>query len=159
MRIVIHCVGTLKERYWKEACAEYLKRLQPYAKVTVEETMDLPIKEGASAKEEEEVKRKEGEKVLAKLKPSDYVIALDLNRPEYDSVAFAKKVQQGLVEGGSTLVFLIGGSLGLSDELKKRANESISFGPMTFPHQLSRVMLLEQLYRSFRILHHQPYHK
>lgn len=159
MKITIFCIGALKEGYWKDACQEYLKRLQPYAKTTIEELPDFPTKEGASSKEEEEVKKKECDRILAKLKPSDYLIALDLNKKEYDSPSFAEHLQKKFEENGASLYFVIGGSLGLSDELKARANESICFGKMTFPHQLARVMLLEQLYRAFRILNHQPYHK
>ena len=109
--------------------------------------------------EEKETKEKEGQRVLAKIKPGDYVISLDLNQKEYDSVSFSRHLEEAFVRGGSSLVFLIGGSLGLSKSLKARANDSFSFGPMTFPHQLARVMLLEQLYRAFRIQNGQPYHK
>ena len=159
MRIAVYCIGSLKENYWKEACAEYGERIQPYAKLTIEEFPDLPTKEGASVSEAEETKEKEGQRVLAKIKPGDYVISLDLNQKEYDSVSFSRHLGEAFVRGGSSLVFLIGGSLGLSKSLKARANESFSFGPMTFPHQLARVMLLEQLYRAFRIQNGQPYHK
>ena len=159
MRIAVDCIGALKENYWKEACAEYGRRIQPYAKLTIEEFPDLPTKEGASASEEEETKEKEGQRVLAKIKPGDYVISLDLNQKEYDSVSFSRHLEEAFVRGGSSLVFLIGGSLGLSKSLKARANESFSCGPMTLPQQLARVMLLEQLYRAFRIQNGQPYHK
>ena len=114
MRIAVYCIGSLKENYWKEACAEYGKRIQPYAKLTIEEFPDLPTKEGASASEEEETKEKEGQRVLAKIKPGDYVISLDLNQKEYDSVSFSRHLEEAFVRGGSSLVFLIGGSLGLS---------------------------------------------
>ena len=159
MKIRIFAIGTLKEAYWKSACEEYLKRLRPYCDVSVEEFPDYPTKDGAGPKEEEEIKNKEGDKVLSRIKPGEYVIALDLNQKEYDSVSFSSHLQDDFVKGGSSLIFLLGGSLGLSDALKKRANESVCFGKMTFPHQLARVMLLEQLYRSFRIAHHEPYHK
>ena len=159
MTITIYCIGHLKESYWREACQEYLKRLKPYADVSIVEVDDIGYKEGAGAKIEAKVKEQEGAKILAKLKPSDYVCALDLGKKEEDSVSFSKHLETMLSRGGSHLSFLIGGSLGLSDELKKRANESLSFSLMTFPHQLSRVILLEQVYRAFRILHHEPYHK
>ena len=107
----------------------------------------------------EEIKNKEGKKMLEKVKPGDFVIALDLNQKEYTSEEFSSQMERWLVAGGSSITFLIGGSLGLSEECKKRANVSVSFGKMTFPHQLARVMLLEQIYRSFKIAHHEPYHK
>ena len=120
---------------------------------------DLATKEGLSPKEEAEIKEKEGTRVLQKIKSGDYVIAMDLNQKEFDSISFSSYLENAFVKGRSSLIFLIGGSLGLSDALKARANDSISFGKMTFPHQLSRIMLLEQLYRAFRIAHHEPYHK
>lgn len=159
MKITIVCIGALKETYWKEAVEEYKKRLRPYADIEIEEYPDYPTKEGCSPKEEADVTRKEWEKPLSKIKPSDYVVALDLNKKELDSVEFSTFVEKGLAKGRSHLYFLIGGSLGLSEDAKARANDSISFGRMTFPHQLARVLLLEQLYRAFRIAHHEPYHK
>lgn len=159
MKITIYCIGYLKESYWKAACEEYLKRLKPYADVSIVECPDFPCPEKSSSSEEEAIKKKEGQKVLDKLSPSDYLIALDLHHPECDSPAFATKMEKAFVKGGSKISFVIGGSLGLSDELKKRANEFLTFGEMTFPHSLARVMLLEQIYRGFRILNHEPYHK
>ncbi|MBO4540746.1 MAG: 23S rRNA (pseudouridine(1915)-N(3))-methyltransferase RlmH [Bacilli bacterium] len=159
MTIIIYCIGHLKEEYWKSACQEYLKRLKPYAEIQIIEVDDIGYKEGAGEKLEAKVKEQEGAKILQKLKNSDYLCALDLNKKEEDSIAFSQHLETMLSRGGSRLSFVIGGSLGLSDELKKRANESLSFSKMTFPHQLSRVILLEQLYRAFRILHHEPYHK
>ena len=159
MTILIYCIGKLKEKYWKDACEEYLKRLSSYASVTLLELPDYPCKENASQAEMDAVKEKEGRQVLEKLKPSDYLIALDLHHKQYDSVDFAKHLNDCFTRGGSKVSFVIGGSLGLSDELKKRANESLTLSEMTFPHQISRVLLLEQLYRAFRILSNQPYHK
>ena len=159
MNIRIICIGSLKETYWKQACNEYLTRLKPYANVEIVECPDYPSKENATLAMEEGVKEKEAERVLKLLKPQDYVIALDLNRQEYTSPEFASSMESWFVKGGSSITFMIGGSLGLADSLKKRANMSICFGKMTFPHQLARVMLLEQIYRAFRILHHEPYHK
>ena len=146
MKITLYVIGHLKEAYWKSACEEYIKRLKNYADIKVVEVDDIGYKEGAGLAIETQVKDKEGEKVLEKLKPSDYLCALDLNAKEYDSVEFY-------------VSFVIGGSLGLSDALKKRANERLSFSKMTFPHQMTRLILLEQLYRAFRIAHHEPYHK
>ena len=159
MKITVFCIGFLKESYWKQAIDEYTKRLQNYVKLEIVEIPDMPCKEKASEKEMEEVKNKEGEKVLAKLKPNEYLIALDLKGKQYESVAFAHHVEEKLVQHGASIAFVIGGSLGLSRDLLSRANESVCFGLGTFPHQLARVMLLEQLYRSFRILHNEPYHK
>ena len=159
MNIRVICIGSLKEAYWKDACKEYLTRIKPYANIEMIECPDFPSKDGATVSMEEQVKEKEAERVLKLLKPQDYVISLDLNQKEYESPSFATQMEDWLVKGGSSIAFLIGGSLGLSDSLKKRANASFSFGKMTFPHQLARVMLLEQIYRGFRILHHEPYHK
>jgi 23S rRNA (pseudouridine1915-N3)-methyltransferase len=159
MKIRILCVGHLKENYWKAAEAEYLKRLSPYAQVSIEEVDDLPSKENASLALEEEVKDKEGDKILAKLKPNDFVCTLDLGKDEPDSPALAEKMMTMFTRGGSTICFVIGGSLGLSQALKKRANTSLSLSHLTFTHQMTRIILLEQLYRSFKILNHEPYHK
>ena len=159
MKITIYCIGKLKEDYWKSAIAEYSKRISAYAELDIVEFPDIAIPASASTAIEEDIKNKECAKILAKLKPNDYVIALDLNKKEYDSVAFAAHLDEAFARGGASINFVIGGSLGLSDDLKKRANESLSFGKMTFPHQLARVMLLEQLYRAFRINRGEPYHK
>ena len=159
MKITIFAIGSLKESYWKDAVNEYRKRLCSYCQLEIVEIPDVACKQGASIKEEEEVKRKEGEKVLAKLKPGDYLIALDLKGKQFDSPSFAKHMEEKLAQAGASIHFVIGGSLGLSQELLQRANESICFGAMTFPHQLARVMLLEQIYRGFRILRGEPYHK
>ena len=155
MNIKVIVIGSLKEQYWKAACEEYLTRIKPYSNIEVVECPDFPNKDGL----EEQIKEKEAERVLKSLKPSDYVVALDLNKKEYTSEEFASFLEEGFVKGGASITFLIGGSLGLSESLKKRANSNVCFGKMTFPHQLARVMLLEQIYRAFRILHHEPYHK
>ncbi len=159
MKITLYVIGHLKEAYWKSACEEYIKRLKNYADIKVVEVDDIGYKEGAGLAIETQVKDKEGEKVLEKLKPSDYLCALDLNAKEYDSVEFSEHLEKMFMMGGSHVNFVIGGSLGLSDALKKRANERLSFSKMTFPHQMTRLILLEQLYRAFRIAHHEPYHK
>ena len=159
MKITLYVIGHLKEAYWKSACEEYIKRLKNYADIKVVEVDDIGYKEGAGLAIETQVKDKEGEKVLEKLKPSDYLCALDLNAKEYDSVEFSEHLEKMFMMGGSHVSFVIGGSLGLSDALKKRANERLSLSKMTFPHQMTRLILLEQLYRAFRIAHHEPYHK
>ena len=159
MKINVYCVGKLKESYWRDAIAEYKKRLEGFAKIELIEVNDYPTPEKASLAQEEEIKDKEGRKMLEKIKPGDFVVALDLNQKEYTSEEFSIQMEKWLVAGRSSLSFLIGGSLGLSDECKKRADVSVSFGKMTFPHQLARVMLLEQIYRAFKIARHEPYHK
>ncbi len=159
MKINVYCVGKLKESYWRDAVAEYKKRLEGFAKIELIEVNDYPTPEKASLAQEEDIKNKEGRKMLEKIKPGDFVVALDLNQKEYTSEEFSIQMEKWLVAGGSSLSFLIGGSLGLSDECKKRADVSVSFGKMTFPHQLARVMLLEQIYRAFKIARHEPYHK
>ena len=159
MKINVYCVGKLKESYWRDAIAEYKKRIEGFAKIELIEVNDYPTPEKASPAQEEEIKDKEGRKMLEKIKPGDFVVALDLNQKEYTSEEFSTQMEKWLVAGRSSLSFLIGGSLGLSDECKKRADASVSFGKMTFPHQLARVMLLEQIYRAFKIARHEPYHK
>lgn len=152
-------IGSLKEIYWREAEKEYLKRLSPYAKVDIKEFPDFPSKEGASKKEEEAVKSKEGEKLLSKLRPNDFVVLLDLGKNQYDSIAFSNLLADWERRGNSHIVFLIGGSLGLSEELRKRGNASFSLSTLTFTHQMTRIVLLEQLYRAYKIRNNEPYHK
>ena len=122
MKINIYCIGKLKETYWVNACNEYIKRINPYAHVEVIEINDLPIKENASSKEEEEIKNKEGERFLVKLPQSSYLVALDLNAKQYDSIEFAHRLEKMFVLSKSNLNFVIGGSLGLGEEVKRRAN-------------------------------------
>lgn len=159
MNIVLYCIGKLKESYWKEAVEEYRKRISSYASIDIIELPDYPTPANASEAEELAIKEKECKAVLDRLKPSDYLVALDLNKKEVDSVKFAGVLQGYFEKGGAKVSFVIGGSLGLSETLRKRANEFLTLSPMTFPHQLTRVILLEQIYRGFRILNHQPYHK
>lgn len=159
MKIRIFVIGKLKEAYWKAAEQEYLKRLVPYAKVEIIECPDLASKETASRKEEDEVKAKEGREVLSKLKPNDYLILLDLNKDEPTSTQLATKLSKWMEISGASISFVIGGSLGLSDELRKRGNASLTLSQLTFTHQMTRVILLETIYRSFKILNNEPYHK
>ena len=159
MRITIYCIGKIKEAYLTSAIKEYEKRLSGYAKIEIVEFPDVPIPEKASPAIEEEVKRKESARVLAKVKEGEYLIGLDLNKKEPTSPEFASLLDAALIKGGSSVSFTIGGSLGLSDELKKRCDDFVCFGKMTYPHQLMRVMLLEQIYRAFKILRGEPYHK
>ncbi|MCR5079029.1 MAG: 23S rRNA (pseudouridine(1915)-N(3))-methyltransferase RlmH [Bacilli bacterium] len=159
MNITIYCIGKLKEAYWKNAVEEYSKRITPYSEISIIELPDYPTPINASEAEEEAIKEKECRQVSAKLKPNDFLIALDLGHKQVDSVKFAKDMHGYFEKGGSKISFVIGGSLGLSEEIRKRANAFFTLSDLTFPHQLTRVILLEQIYRGFRILHNQPYHK
>lgn len=159
MNIKIIGVGKLKEKYLVQAMQEYLKRLQTYAKVEVIELADEKAPENLSETQMMQIKDKEGERILAKIKDQEYVIALAIEGKNPSSEAFAQKIENLGIQGKSQLVFVIGGSLGLSPSVMQRSNAQISFGKMTFPHQLMRVMLTEQIYRAFRIIHNQPYHK
>lgn len=159
MKITLYVIGSLKESYWKDAVAEYSKRLRSYCDLRIEECPDFPCPEKAGQKEIDLVKKKEAASILKKLKKNDYLIALDLGGKQLDSVAFAKQLEKDLTDNGASVSFLIGGSMGIDAELLSRANESICFGKNTYPHQLVRVMLLEQIYRAFKILRGEPYHK
>lgn len=159
MKIEIVCVGKLKEKYLVQAIDEYSKRLSRYCKLNIIELADEKTPDNASEKEELQIKDKEGEKILAQIKDTAYVITLDLGGKMVTSEGFAQMMASCGVQGNSHIVFVIGGSLGLSDKVLKRANDSLSFSKMTFPHQLFRVMLLEQIYRAYRINNGEPYHK
>lgn len=159
MKIDIVCVGKLKEKYLVQAIDEYSKRLSRYCKFNIIELADEKTPDNASEKEELQIKDKEGDKILAQIKDTAYVITLDLGGKMVTSEAFAQMISNCGIQGNSHLVFVIGGSLGLADKVLKRANGSLSFSKMTFPHQLFRVMLLEQIYRGYRIINGEPYHK
>ena len=159
MNITIVCVGKIKESFYRDALAEYAKRLSKYCKFRIEEVADEECKENASAAEEEAVKAKEGERILKKIPQSAYVYALAIQGKKLDSVGFSEELSKLFVGGKSEICFIIGGSIGLSDEVMKRADYKLSFSDMTFPHQLMRVILSEQIYRAFRIMNHEPYHK
>lgn len=159
MNITLITVGKLKEKYLKQAIDEYSKRLSRYCKLEIIELNDEKTPDNASEKEEQLIKEKEGKQILSKIKENAFVIAMDLSGKNLTSEEFSKFIEQNGVMGNSNIVFLIGGSLGLSDEVKKRANYKLCFSKMTFPHQLFRVMLLEQIYRGFRIMKNEPYHK
>ena len=159
MNISIIAVGKLKEKYLKEAISEYSKRLGRYCKFEIIELQDEKTPDNASEREEELIKEKEGKSILSKTKDNAYVIAMDLNGKQLTSVEFAKFISDCGIKGNSNLVFVIGGSLGLSQEVIKRADYKLCFSKMTFPHQLFRVMLLEQIYRGYRINNNEPYHK
>ncbi|WP_071393136.1 23S rRNA (pseudouridine(1915)-N(3))-methyltransferase RlmH [Bacillus tuaregi] len=159
MNISILTVGKLKEKYLKAGIDEYLKRLSSYARVEVIEIPDEKAPEVLSAAEMEQVKNKEGEKLLVKLSQETYVIALAIDGKMKSSEELADSIDKLATYGKSKIAFVIGGSLGLSDEVLKRADEKLSFSKMTFPHQLMRLILLEQVYRAFRINRNEPYHK
>ncbi|HCT97355.1 23S rRNA (pseudouridine(1915)-N(3))-methyltransferase RlmH [Carnobacterium sp. PL12RED10] len=159
MLIKIISVGKLKEKYLKQGIEEYAKRLSRYTKFEIIEVKDEPTKENASEAEDEMVKNAEGERILSKIKADDFVYLLAINGQMLSSLELAKSMQVQMTQGKSTLVFVIGGSLGTSDAVNKRANQAISFGKMTLPHQLMRLVLTEQIYRAFRIQNNEPYHK
>lgn len=159
MNISIVTVGKLKEKYLKQGIEEYLKRLTSYAKVEIIEVADEKAPEELSELEMEQVKQKEGERILAKISHDAHVIALAINGKMQSSEELADSLDKLATYGKSKLAFVIGGSLGLSDEVLKRANEQLSFSKMTFPHQLMRLILVEQIYRAFRINRGEPYHK
>lgn len=159
MKITVICVGKIKEQYWKAAIMEYSKRLQSYCKLEIIEVADEKTPDNASDGLVLQIKQKEGARIRRYINDGTYVIALAIEGNSLDSVGFSKKIEQLGVQGKSHIVFLIGGSLGLDDMLLKDVDYKLSFSEMTFPHQLMRVILLEQLYRGYRIANHQPYHK
>ncbi len=159
MNIHIICVGKLKEAYLKDACAEYEKRLSRFAKVKMTQIADEPIAERASRAEELAVMAKEGAKILSAIGANDYVVTLCVEGKQMPSDIFASHISKCALEGKSNLTFVIGGSLGLAEEVKKRSHLRLSFSEMTFPHQLMRVILLEQIYRAFKINAKESYHK
>jgi 23S rRNA (pseudouridine1915-N3)-methyltransferase len=159
VNISIVSVGKLKEKYLKMGIDEYLKRLNSYAKVEVIEVADEKAPEELSELEMIQVKQKEGERILAKISQDTYVIALAINGKMQSSEELADTLDKLATYGKSKIAFVIGGSLGLSEEVLKRANEKLSFSKMTFPHQLMKLILVEQIYRAFRINRNEPYHK
>ncbi|MEE0596654.1 MAG: 23S rRNA (pseudouridine(1915)-N(3))-methyltransferase RlmH [Agathobacter sp.] len=159
MKITIVCVGKIKEKFYRDALAEYTKRLSRYCSLTITEVADEKTKEQASETECAIIKDREGERILKSIRDDGYVIALAIDGKILDSVELSEKIDKLGLSGKSNVYFVIGGSLGLSDAVMKRADYKLSFSRMTFPHQLMRVILLEQIYRSYRIINHEPYHK
>lgn len=157
--ISIICVGKIKEKYWNDAIAEYSKRLSRYCKLNIIEVADEKTPDNAPAAIEEQIKKKEGDRILQNIDQSAYVCALAINGKKYSSEGFSEYISGLGVQGTNHIAFVIGGSLGLHDDVLKRANSKISFSDMTFPHQMMRVILLEQIYRAYRIMHNEPYHK
>ena len=159
MNISILCVGKVKEKFYREAIDEFTKRLSRYCKLEIIEVSDEKTEEQSSETEIRLVKEKEGERLLKNLKEDAYVIALCFDGKQLDSEELSEKMEKLGIQGVSHICFIIGGSLGLSDAVVKRAVFKLSFSKMTFPHQLMRVILLEQIYRGYRIMNHEPYHK
>lgn len=159
MKISILSVGKVKESYFRDAIAEYSKRLSKYCKLEIIEVADEKTPDQTTAHEEDLIRQKEAERILKQIKEDAYVIALAIQGKKLDSVAFSEYIERLGVQGKSNLVSVIGGSLGLHSTVLKRADDQISFSDMTFPHQLMRVILAEQIYRGFRIMNGEPYHK
>ena len=159
MKITCVVVGKIKEKYFTDAIKEYSKRLGRYCKLEILELADEKTPDGASEAEEVAIREKEGERILKALKDDAYVIALAIEGKMLDSVELSQKIERLGVSGTSHIAFVIGGTLGRAPAVMKRADYALSFSRMTFPHQLMRVVLLEQLYRSYRILKNEPYHK
>ena len=149
MNIRILCVGTLKEKYWKDAVAEYVKRLGPYCNLSIEEVRESPTEDVGD----------EGDRILKKIKPDEVAITLEINGASKSSTELSSDLDALALSGKSNIVFIIGGSAGLSQAVTSRADRILSFSRMTFPHQMMRVILLEQIYRSFKISRNQKYHK
>mgnify|MGYP000610409693 FL=1 len=159
MKITICCVGKIKEKFYSQAIAEYSKRLSKYCKLEIKEAADEKTPDSASDTVNRMIKEKEGDRLLSFIKDDSYVIALAIDGKMLDSVELSEKIDNLMLSGKSDIVFVIGGSLGLDKRVLDRADYKLSFSKMTFPHQLMRVILLEQIYRSFRIMKNEPYHK
>lgn len=157
--IRVAAVGKVKEKWMREGIEDYLKRIQPYEKTEIIEVDDEKAPESNSQAENEAVKLTEGRKLLKNIRDNDYVILLDLAGREMDSEALSQNIEQIHTRGYNRIVFVIGGSLGVSRELIQRADQRWKISVNTFPHQLCRIIVLEQIYRAFRIMHHEPYHK
>lgn len=163
MKISILCVGKIKEAFYRDAIREYQKRLGRYCRLEMVEVADEKTPDGAGDAMEAQIREKEGSRLLAKVQKykqeGAYLIALAIEGKQMDSIGFSRKLEQLGVSGTSHIVFLIGGSLGMADFLLEEADMKLGFSMMTFPHQLMRVILLEQIYRAYRIMNHEPYHK
>lgn len=159
MEITIIAVGKLKEKYLKNGLSEYLKRMKSYANVKIVEVNDEPAGQTLSDAEVEQVKEAEGKRIIGKIPERARVIALDLKGKQLTSEAFAEEVNETMTYGTSQIAFIIGGSHGLSKEVLQKTDLKISFGKMTYPHQLMRLILIEQIYRAFKIIRNEPYHK
>ncbi len=159
MNISVICIGKLKEKYWDDAIKEYSKRLKRFANLEIIELKESRLPDNASPAQEEQVKKEEGEAILKSIKKGTYVITLEIGGKSLSSEELAKKFSDLALDGKANIALVIGGSLGLSAEVSQRADFKLSFSKMTFPHQMMRVILLEQVYRSFKINNHETYHK
>ena len=159
MKITIVAVGKVKEKFYRDAIAEFEKRLSKYCKLEIVEVADEKTPDNASASQELQIKAKEGDRILSAIKDDTYVIARAIEGKQLSSTELADKIDKLGISGRSSIAFVIGGSLGLDERVLKRADFKLSFSPMTFPHQLMRVILLEQIYRAYRIIAGEPYHK
>ncbi|MBQ6843384.1 MAG: 23S rRNA (pseudouridine(1915)-N(3))-methyltransferase RlmH [Agathobacter sp.] len=159
MKITILCVGKVKEKFYRDGILEFTKRLSRYCKLEIIEVADEKTVEDASETEIRIVKEKEGERLIKNIKDDAYVVCLCIDGKQLNSEQLSDKIEKLGIQGTSHIYFIIGGSLGLAEEVIKRADFKLSFSPMTFPHQLMRLILLEQIYRSYRIMNHEPYHK
>jgi len=159
VKITVLCVGKVKESYFRDGIAEYAKRLSKYVKLEIVEVADEKTPDGAGEKEELQILQKEGDRLLKNWREDAYTVILSIDGKKLDSESFADKIEKLAISGVSHIQFVIGGSLGLADEVVKRGDIKMSFSDMTFPHQLMRLILCEQVYRAFRIIHHEPYHK
>lgn len=159
MKITILCVGKIKENFYRQAIEEYAKRLSKYCKFEVIEVQDEKTPDKVSEIQEDQIKEKEADRILEKIKEDAYVFTLEIKGKRFTSEGFADCIRKTALYGKSNLVFVIGGSLGLHEKVLKRSNQAVSFSDMTFPHQLMRVILVEQIYRAYRIINGEPYHK
>lgn len=159
MKISILCVGRIKEKFYRDAVEEYIKRLSRYCKPEVLETADEMTPDGAGTALTEQIKKKEGDRLLSRIKEEAFVVTLEIQGKKMSSEEFADVLKQAAVSGRSHIQFVIGGSLGLHESVSRRADLKLSFSDMTFPHQLMRVVLCEQIYRGYRIINGEPYHK
>ncbi len=159
MKITVLCVGKIKEKYFVQGIEEYAKRLSRYCKLEIIEVADEKTPDNASEVVELQIKQKEGDRLRKYIPDSAYVIALAIEGKQQDSVAFGRQIEKLGIEGKSHIIFIIGGSLGLDPEIIKQADYLLSFSKMTFPHQMMRMVLLEQIYRGYRIVQGEPYHK
>lgn len=159
MRITVITVGKIKEKYLKDAIAEYSKRLSKYCKLDIVEVADEKTPDQASQAVEDAIRDKEAERIMKHIKDDMYVITLEIGGKMLSSEELSERIERLVIQGKSDIAFVIGGSIGLGKDVLKRSNYALSFSKMTFPHQLMRVILLEQIYRSYRIMKGEPYHK
>lgn len=159
MKVTVITVGKVKEKFYRDAIAEYEKRLSRYCKLEIIQVEDEKTPDKAGQALEEKIKLREGERILKHIREDACVVTLEIQGSMYDSMEFADKLERLATQGVSQIQFIIGGSLGLHEEISKKADFTVSFSKMTFPHQLMRVVLLEQIYRAYRIINGEPYHK